>query len=119
MKDPNATQAAIKAGYSPRSARVQGQQVLAKTSHIIEAKLEKASAKAELTLDAHLEMLALLRDEARASGQTNAAIAAEVSRGKAVGLYVERTTQVKDTSKLSDAEIEAEEKRLRKGLKLA
>lgn len=121
LKDSNGTQAAIRAGYSPRTADQQASRLLTKVkvAQAVKAKQEKASVKAELTLDAHIATLAELRDEARAASQYPAAIAAEISRGKAVGLYVERTTQVKDTSKLSDAELEAEDKRLRKGLKLA
>jgi hypothetical protein len=43
-----------------------------------------------LTLEKHLAALEELRDEARNIGQLSAAINAEVSRGKAAGLYVAR-----------------------------
>ena len=43
----------------------------------------------------HLTMLAELRDESRAKGNLGAAVNAEVSRGKAAGLYIE---QVKDVT---------------------
>ena len=41
-------------------------------------------------LEDHLNDLKTLRDEAKDNGQYSAAITAEVSRGKASGLYVER-----------------------------
>lgn len=45
---------------------------------------------AKLTLATHLRSLEELRDEARDDGQLSAAVVAEVSRGKASGLYVDR-----------------------------
>ena len=45
---------------------------------------------AGITLARHLEELARLRDEARAAGQLSAAINAEISRGKASGLYIDK-----------------------------
>lgn len=45
----------------------------------------------QITLKSHLEKLAELRDKADASEKWQAAIQAEVSRGKASGLYVEKT----------------------------
>lgn len=45
-------------------------------------------------LEDHLRELAVLRDMAKSSGDIKAAIAAEVARGKAAGLYVERTQQM-------------------------
>lgn len=54
-------------------------------------KLRDAAAKeAQVTLEGHLNKLAELRDMAIEDGQWNAAITAEVSRGKAAGLYTER-----------------------------
>lgn len=46
---------------------------------------------AQITLASHLERLQALSVKAEDSGQMSAAIAAEVARGKASGLYVERT----------------------------
>jgi phage terminase small subunit len=45
---------------------------------------------AQLTLESHLSTLAQLRNEARKLGQMGAAINAEVARGKAAGLYIEK-----------------------------
>jgi phage terminase small subunit len=44
----------------------------------------------QITLKTHLEKLAELRDKADASEKWQAAIQAEVARGKASGLYVEK-----------------------------
>lgn len=46
-------------------------------------------AAAQVTLAGHLERLSRLSEEAEKAGQFSAAIAAEVSRGKVSGLYVE------------------------------
>ena len=61
----------------------------------IRARLEElrkpATESAQITLSQHLSKLEELRDEARAEGRYSAAIAAEIARGKAAGLYVERS----------------------------
>ena len=57
----------------------------------LEALREQAARRVLLTLERHLEELAALRDEARAEGRYSAAIAAEIARGKAAGLYVEQS----------------------------
>lgn len=48
---------------------------------------QPAIEHAELTLQAHLTELATLRDAAKQKGQFGAAIAAEISRGRAAGFY--------------------------------
>ena len=47
--------------------------------------------KAQITLESHLASLAALRDSAHKAGQHSAAVAAEVARGKASGVHVEKT----------------------------
>lgn len=49
-----------------------------------------AREKAQLTLESHLADLKRLSKAAEADRQFSAAIAAEVNRGKAAGLYVEK-----------------------------
>ena len=49
-----------------------------------------AAHNAQLTLEGHLHALARLRDLAVEEGQLSAAISAEISRGKAAGLYTDR-----------------------------
>lgn len=60
------------------------------TSRIAELKAPVIAA-AQLTLADHLADLKALRDAAKAAEQFSAAISAEVSRGKASGLYVDRS----------------------------
>lgn len=61
-------------------------------ARIQELRSEAAKA-AMVTLESHLADLARLRDLAEGDGQFSAAITAEISRGKAVGLYTERVKQ--------------------------
>ena len=49
---------------------------------------------AQVTLEDHLQQLADLRDKSMAAEQFGPAITAEVNRGKAAGLYVERSETV-------------------------
>ncbi len=52
----------------------------------------------QVTLEGHLRNLKALRDTAAEAGQYGAAITAEVNRGKASGLYVERRSSRNDTT---------------------
>ena len=60
----------------------------------VRGRIEKLRApiveKAQMTLESHLADLEILRDMAAKAEQMSAAIAAEVARGKAVGLYIDR-----------------------------
>jgi len=70
----------------------------------LQQKLQRTSM---LTLQEHLDELASLRDEARAAGRFSAAITAEISRGRAAGLYVQRTEiSVANLESLSAQELE-------------
>ncbi len=55
---------------------------------------QPAVEAAQVTLEDHLHHLAALRDAAHAAEQYSAAITAEFHRGKAAGLYVERSEAV-------------------------
>ena len=50
----------------------------------------------KMTLQGHLDELERIREIALASGNVGAAVAAEQSRGKAVGLYIDRVQDVTD-----------------------
>lgn len=56
---------------------------------VAELRARAAEANA-VTLEGHVAELAELREAAKRAGQLSAAIQAEVARGKASGLYVER-----------------------------
>ncbi len=63
--------------------------------------LRQVAAKAAiLTLESHLDDLKALRDAAAASGQLSAAISAEIARGKAAGVHVERSALTVNTKEL-------------------
>ena len=74
----------------------------------------------QITLASHLEDLKKLRDKAESHGQLSAAINAEIARGKASGLYVDKQeitgkgggpvmldTPRVDLSRLTDEELES------------
>jgi hypothetical protein len=52
---------------------------------------EPVAKKSQMTLETHLEDLLKLRDMAASGNQYSAAITAEVARGKASGVHVERS----------------------------
>ncbi len=63
------------------------------TAHLDDLRRPAVEA-AQVTLEDHLHQLAALRDAAHAAEQYSAAITAEFHRGKAAGLYVERSEAV-------------------------
>jgi len=68
----------------------------------------------EITLTGHLERLARLSDKAEQEGKYSAAVAAEVARGKASGLYVEKVELSGSVAvTMTDAQLDAEIARLR------
>lgn len=89
----NATRAAVAAGYSEQTAKQQGSRLLtnADVCAAVNMRQERASEKADLTLESHLAALNVLRDQAADAEQFSAAVSAEVSRGKASGFYVDKT----------------------------
>jgi hypothetical protein len=81
-------------------------------SRILELQAEVAAQSvtaAALTLDAHLEKLGELRDDARQRGQLSAAIQAEVKRGELRRFYVKQveTGDAGEFSRMSDEELRA------------
>ena len=92
VADCNATQAAIRAGYSKATAKQQGSRLLTDVdvkARIAEMQAETAKRNA-VTIDGLLTKLAELRDEARAGGQMGPAIRAEELRGKTIGAFVDK-----------------------------
>lgn len=88
----NATQAAIKAGYSPKTAYSSGQRLL---KHVeIKSALEKHSKmeqeKFNYTKEAHFKELDELKDLAKQTGNVAAAVKATELKGKLCGLYIEK-----------------------------
>jgi phage terminase small subunit len=89
------TQAAIDAGYSPKNAGRAGIMMSGKNHPKIQARInelqKRAANRVSLTLSSHLTDLKDIRDQALQNGSYSSAVAAEVARGKAAGLYVNKS----------------------------
>lgn len=97
VESGNATEAYRAAGYSAGSnvkTTNEAASRLLKNSKVnarIVAIRQPAAQEARITLETHLADLKDLRDIAKGRGQLAAAIAAEIARGKASGVHVEKT----------------------------
>ena len=112
------TEAAVKAGYSPKRARQEGSElcnpklsplVVKYIGELREARLRKH----EVTYEGHIAELARLREAALKKGSFSSAVNAEANRGKAAGLYIDR--KIIKTGKLEDMteqELEAKMKQI-------
>ena len=112
------TEAALKAGYSPKRARQEGSELTNPklsplvVKHIGQLKEERLK-KHEVTYDGHISELARLREAALKKGSFSSAVNAETNRGKAAGLYIDR--KIIKTGKLEDMseqELEAKMKQI-------
>lgn len=89
------SECALDAGYAESSARVRASELLNPrkyplvVKHIQELEAE-VNKKYEVTFGRHVKELAKIRDQAIDKGNLTAAVSAEVQRGRAAGLYVER-----------------------------
>jgi len=94
-KGMNKKDAAIDAGYSEKNAVKAGYVLTSDDNPLVQQKIhalqEKASKKVELDLATHLTDLKDIREGAMRNGAWSAAVTAEVARGKAAGLYVNRS----------------------------
>ncbi len=94
-KGMNKTEAAKSAGYSEKNATRAGTMLASKNNprvlDRITALQEIGALKSGLTLGVHLTDLKDIRDGAMRNGAWSAAVTAEVSRGKAAGLYINRS----------------------------
>ena len=94
-EDESQTEAAVRAGYSKKSAHAIASQLLngSHYPHVVtrihEVKKELAQ-KYEVTFEGHVKKLAEIRDLALEDGSYAAAVAAEKNRGQAAGLYIDR-----------------------------
>ena len=89
------TQAALDAGYSPKNAQKAGTALASNQNPKIKSRIsvlrERAANLVSLNLSTHLTDLKDLRDGAMNAGMWSAAVAAEVARGRAAGLYVHKS----------------------------
>ena len=108
------SEAAIKAGYSPKSARQEGSELTNPKLSPLVVKLigelrEERIRKHEVTYEGHVAELGRLREAAIKKGSFSSAVNAETNRGKAAGLYIDR--KIIKTGKLEDlSELELENK---------
>ena len=112
------TEAALKAGYSPKRARQEASELCNPrqsplvVKYIGELKEERLK-KHEVTYEGHVAELARLREAALKKGSFSSAVNAEANRGKAAGLYIDR--KIIKTGKLEDMseqELEAKMKQI-------
>ena len=104
-------EAARKSGFTKHKfgAKAQGSALLRRNpliaNHIIDL-LKKEVERQNVSMESHLTELSRLRDEAVDSGQISSAISAEISRGKAAGLYIEKKeVTVNKVETMSDEEL--------------
>ena len=106
-------EAARRAGFTKHKfgAKAQGSALLRRNplirNHIIDL-MTRERERAAVSMESHLTELSRLRDEAADSGQISSAISAEISRGKAAGLYIEKKeVTVNKIESMSDDELRA------------
>ena len=106
-------EAARRAGFTKHKfgAKAQGSALLRRNpliaNHIIDL-MRKEAERQNVSMESHLTELSRLRDEAVDSGQISSAISAEISRGKAAGLYIEKKeVTVNKVEAMSDEELRA------------
>jgi len=110
--DLNATQAAIRAGYSKKTAYQMGAENLRKPQIMAAIKVAqgKRAEKTEVSAAWVLESLVNVANRCMGEEHYNAAAASRALElvGKHLGMFVERKQiDVRDLSKLSDAELQA------------
>lgn len=93
--DFNATQAAIRAGYSKKTARQIGAQNLSKLNiaEALAARQKEHAERNEVTIDSVTEMLHDSREMAMREGRPAAAVSAAMGLAKLHGLIIDRQEQ--------------------------
>lgn len=90
--DNNATQAAIRAGYSAKTAKSQGQRLLTNVdiAAAIKAGQKEIAKRNGLTIDDILDELEEARKIAQAEGKGAPMVAASMGKAKLLGLIVDK-----------------------------
>lgn len=83
---------AVRPNTKPESVQQSASKLMAdpKVSSRVEELRERVAAKVGITLESHLAALAELSKRAAEENQFSAAISAEVARGKASGIYIDK-----------------------------
>jgi len=98
LLDLNATQAAIRAGYSPKTADVQGARLLAnvKVKSSIAARMAERAKRLEITQDSVMRDIEAIKRDAMQQNERgimsnhSAALKAAELQGKHLGMFIER-----------------------------
>lgn len=92
LKDCNATQAAIRAGYSPHTAKQQGSRLLTNVDvrTRIGALQDQAAARNRVEIDEIIGKLRGAYDEAMGDGRYGAAVRAAELLGKHIGMFSDK-----------------------------
>ena len=113
LKDQNATQAAIRAGYSQKTAAQQGSRLLmnVEVAKAVGQKQKRVAAKAEITVESLAREFEEARQLALQEKQASAMVAATTGKGKLAGLLVERHKHsgaigTYDLTKLTDDQLD-------------
>lgn len=107
-----ATECAEEAGYAKESAHVEASRLQNEEKYPLVAQYigelrSELQKKYEITFDSHMKELGQLRDESRQNKAWTAATNAEVARGKAGGLYVDRSMHLhKNVTDLNSDELD-------------
>ena len=109
------SEAAEMAGYSPKRSRVEGSEVTNPRHAPLVVQYigklhEERLQKHEVTYTKHIAELDRIKDKALKKGSFSSAVNAEISRGKAAGLYIDR--KIIKTGKLE--EMSEEELRMKR-----
>ena len=108
LKDLNGTQAAIRAGYSKKTARQIGQHLLTKVDirAAVQAGQKKSAERAEVSVEYVITKLRKLAEDAMADDDRTNAIRSLELLGKHVGAFAENINLRGNLTNLSDEEIE-------------
>ncbi|MCD0280476.1 terminase small subunit [Xanthomonas melonis] len=113
LKDQNAAQAAIRTGYSEKTAKQQGSRLLTvpAIAAAVRAGQKRVAAKAEVTVDSLLAELEQARRLALKEKQASAAVTATLGKAKLAGLLVEKRHHTGaigtyDLSKITDHDLD-------------
>ena len=103
LVDLNATQAAIRAGYSRKTAKVQGSRLLtnADVAAAVESGIAARAARVEVKADSVLRDVERLSLKAEAAGEYSAALRGRELQGKHLGLFAKDTPAAVGHSELT------------------
>ena len=93
LVDLNATQAAIRAGYSVKTAEIIGHENLRKPNiaHAIQCEMEERSKRTEISADYVLKSIKRIAEAAEEAAEYNAALKGHELIGKHLKLFTDKT----------------------------